>query len=193
MSPEIWVTLTPLHEVSNFGRVRNLKRRMMLPSTDRLASPPNQYITATIGGRKTTVHRVIAETFLPNPDRLPEVNHLNGIKGDNRVSNLEWSSHADNIKHAYDTGLGCHINPATGVGYTAGTTLSDEAKQAMSAAHLAKGDQHHRVKLTATQVAEILVKREAGALLKTLALEYGVTAATISNLSNGKRRKPLTA
>jgi hypothetical protein len=54
---------------------------------------------------KVYVHRLVAEAFLPNPEGLPEVNHINGVRHDNRVANLEWVSHADNMRHAYSTGL----------------------------------------------------------------------------------------
>jgi hypothetical protein len=55
--------------------------------------------------RGTTVHRLIAETFIPNPFKYEQVNHINGDKSDNRAVNLEWVSCLTNVEHAIKNGL----------------------------------------------------------------------------------------
>lgn len=56
------------------------------------------------GKKKYRVHRVVALTFIPNPDNKSEVNHINSIRDDNRVENLEWATRSENEKHAFRDG-----------------------------------------------------------------------------------------
>ena len=52
------------------------------------------------------VHRLVAETYIPNPNEYPQVNHINGMKSDNRIENLEWCNQSMNEVHKYKSGLG---------------------------------------------------------------------------------------
>lgn len=64
-------------------------------------------INLCLSGKKITekVHRLVAKAFLPNPYNLPEVNHIDGNKSNNSVSNLEWCDNSHNKYHAYKSGL----------------------------------------------------------------------------------------
>lgn len=56
-------------------------------------------------GNYTPLHRIIATAFIENPKNKPLVNHINGIKLDNRIGNLEWATHQENTLHAFNMGL----------------------------------------------------------------------------------------
>lgn len=70
---------------------------------------PNGYLKVSLTNgnepQQLMIHRLVALHYLPNPYQHPVVNHLNGVKTDNRASNLEWCSHQENAHHALETGL----------------------------------------------------------------------------------------
>lgn len=71
------------------------------------------------------VHRLVAQTFIPNPNNYPVVNHLNGITDDNRVENLEWTTISGNVQHSFDV-LGRVQRPTTNRKVTMEHTLTGE-------------------------------------------------------------------
>lgn len=120
---EIWediVGFEDLYKVSNHGRIKKCQtvhgKRIYI---ERILSTPkkiNRYhgVLLTKNGVHTTtlIHRIVAMAFIPNTSNKPQVNHINGIKHDNRVDNLEWATSSENIKHSFDTGL--RIGTCTG-------------------------------------------------------------------------------
>ena len=94
--------------VSNLGRVQvNNKLKKQIVDKD-------GYYRVGIGNNiksNQPVHRLVAKTFIPNPDNLPVVDHINGSKTDNRACNLRWCTVAQNTKWGYD--LGHTSNPNT--------------------------------------------------------------------------------
>lgn len=100
----------PNFEISNMGRLKNKVTGRI--STGNLND--SGYMRCILydkdGSRKyTKIHRLVAQAFIPNPDNLPEVNHIDGDKTNNKVTNLEWVSHKRNMEHLYETKEVKHI------------------------------------------------------------------------------------
>lgn len=89
------------YEVSNLGRVRVKETKNLI--IQKIGN--SGYYQCKAGSRESFSHRLIAKSFIPNPNKLKQVNHINGDKLDNRVDNLEWLSGKENMKHAVDNEL----------------------------------------------------------------------------------------
>ena len=109
MDEELWRDWPqdPRIKVSNKGNVVSHKRGVCYPLKVYYNSCGYQMVGA-VSGHATYVHRMVAETWIPNPNHLTDVNHIDGDKDDNRVENLEWVTHGENMRHAYRTGLKKH-------------------------------------------------------------------------------------
>ncbi len=96
-----------LYEVSNLCRIFSFHRSSRL-AEDGIKIPKLSHrgyyiVQLTKNGKQYTrsIHRLMAEAFIPNPDNLPVVDHINDIKTDNRIDNLQWLSHSDNQKKRF--------------------------------------------------------------------------------------------
>lgn len=114
---EIWkdvIGFEGYYQVSDSGKIRGLDRidtlgRKVKGKILSVRTDKDGYLLVTLvknnNAKTKKVHRVVAESFLQNPNNLPEVNHIDGDKRNNSVKNLEWCTHKENHVHARKTGL----------------------------------------------------------------------------------------
>jgi len=118
---EIWKDISGyegLYQISNFGRVKSLPRVRIGNGTpyitkgkilkNSLGATGGYFRVVLCKEHKQTfcyVHRLVADAFIPKIEGKNVVNHINGLKTDNRVENLEWSTIQDNLQHAIDNFL----------------------------------------------------------------------------------------
>ena len=105
---QLWKTIPEYshYQVSRDGRVRRG------PEGKDLKPRPQKsgYVSVSLSKgdgkfKNVLLHRLVARAFVPNPNALPEVNHADGVKANCAASNLKWSTHSENQRHAIATGL----------------------------------------------------------------------------------------
>lgn len=121
-----------LYEVSSCGRVRNVK-------TDRILKLRNNkgYMEITLQGRTYLVHRLVADAFIPNPNNLPCIDHIDGDKTNNNADNLKWCSYRENMNNPItrDKLSKAHMGKSSP---RKGVKLSEETRAKMSESHKKK-------------------------------------------------------
>ena len=155
----MWAKYSDQYEVSSDGHIRNSKTKRIL----REFIGNDGYLRTQFDGKTRLIHRVVAETFLENPNNLPEVNHIDGNKQNNSVYNLEWCNRNYNLKHAYSVGL-----------------------------RSAKGTNNSRCKLSEDNVYYIkkhYIPRDKEYSAKKLAEKFGVASQTICAAFHGQNWK----
>lgn len=182
---EIWKPIKGyegIYEVSNAGRIKRLQREIQcdtsrvtteysitikekILSPIRIGSSNKKYLAVALrdskGNRKIfKIHRLVASSFIPNPYNLPHIDHIDGNKENNSVSNLEWVTERENYRRAYITGL---FNP--------------------------KGENNGNTRLTSEEVKEIrqiYVKGDHVYGARALGRRYGVSGTTIDRIVSRK-------
>lgn len=112
---EIWKDIPNYpYQASNMGRIRSLDMKLLgRNNTYRIRKgiilkqsfDKDGYLKVALNGNTKKSHRIIAELFIPNLNNLPEVNHIDGDKTNNKVDNLEWCTRQHNINHSIDNNL----------------------------------------------------------------------------------------
>lgn len=112
---EIWKDIENfegLYQVSNFGRIKSFPRTGTQTKDIRIKKitlSTKGYMRTSLWKNKKSsmksIHRLVAQAFIPNPNNLPQINHKDGNKTNNNVENLEWVTAKENVAHAYKIGL----------------------------------------------------------------------------------------
>ena len=210
---EVWKQIAPGYEISTAGCIKSYRKGK--PRIMKLTQEHGYWRVGLMVGDKQkhfSVHRLVAEAFIPNAENKPQVNHINGIKTDNRVENLEWATAAENTQHAYDNKLAksgednylakltntqalyIRENPDNlvckklaakfGVDETVISLIQRGKAYKHAGGSVRKGQK--RTVVTNAQREEIRAKRATGAKFKDLASEFGLDLSTVYKIVSRK-------
>lgn len=152
------------YEVSNLGQVRNTKTKRVL--TRGINNRDGYWQVYAWVDRKTVganIHRLVAETFVPNPEALPCVNHIDGDYLNPVATNLEWCTHKENTKHAIDV---------------LGRDFASKLKTG-------KGEESGAHILTDTDIRSIKRLLSAGWRQSDIAARFGISQTNVSSIKRG--------
>ena len=115
--------------------------------------------------KRVQLHRLVAKAFIPNPDSLPQVNHLDGNKKNNTVSNLQWCTNLQNMRHSWRTGLRVQ-----------GTFMGEKSPSA------------HLTNEQAKEIRSIVLRKGPNATItrESLCKKYNVSEHVIKDIRRGK-------
>ena len=171
---EIWKTIDGFngwYDISNFGKIRSWRNNTNtrgVRKTPRILkhSSVRGYMIATLFKNKErykiATHRLVAQAFIPNTDDKPHINHKDGVRYNNHISNLEWCTRSENMRHAHDNNM----------------------------VNVQRGEDRPMAKLTENDVKEIRqIAKGRGRFYnpKELAEKYGVHYRHISRVVKGTR------
>ena len=91
--------------VSNTGLVKNKHGKLIKPVASKIYKYLSYHLSYSGIKKNVFIHRLVAEVFIDNPEKKPQVNHKDGNKLNNNASNLEWVTQNENVQHMYDLGL----------------------------------------------------------------------------------------
>lgn len=155
------------YEVSNRGRIKSLARPRSTKGNVKerilrqIIRKGYSYIHLCKQGVRSIVlvHRLVAQSFIHNPESLPQVNHKDGVKTNNNCNNLEWVTCGQNHLHASRTGLRSFDNQ--------------------------RGELNWRAKLTSEKIKEIRTLLSQQVSRKDIALRFSVCRQTVDSIANG--------
>ena len=149
------VTVCNNYSVSNYGRVRNDKRNTFLSPRDLKGY---KRVSLWYNGKANDhrIHRLVAQSFIPNPENKLEVNHKNGIRNDNRECNLEWTTGEENAKHRVEV-----LNQGDSFkGKKNGnSSLTEEDVISIRSSKLSRKELSELYEVSVTQIGRILTRK----------------------------------